>query len=145
MATATRSGYSGAQIGLHWLIAALVVFQLLFGDDMTHVIRATARGAVVAPSAAFWADIHYYVGIAVLALVLIRLLVRFVWGAPEPLQQGFMGKAAALSHWAFYIVLIAAPIFGLLAYYIGQPFGDLHELCKPALIILIGLHAAAAL
>jgi cytochrome b561 len=56
-----------------------------------------------------------------------------------------MRKAAALSHGAFYVLLIAAPILGLLAYYVGEPFGDLHEICKPLLIILIGLHAAAAL
>jgi cytochrome b561 len=56
-----------------------------------------------------------------------------------------MGKAAALSHAAFYALLVAAPILGVLAYYLGKPFGDLHELCKPALIILIGAHAAAAL
>jgi cytochrome b561 len=145
MATGIRSGYSGAQIGLHWIIAALVIFQLLFGEDMSHVMRATARGAVVTPSDAFWADAHFYLGIAVLALVLIRLFIRFIWGAPEPLQQGWMGKAAALSHAAFYALLVAAPILGLLAYYLGKPFGDLHELCKPALIILIGAHAAAAL
>src|SRR5262249_35508766 len=118
MATATRSGYSSTQIGLHWIIAGLVIFQLLFGDDMTHVIRATARSAVITPSAAFWADIHYYLGIAVLVLVLARLFIRFILGAPEPLQEGWMGKAATLSHRAFYILLIAAPILGLLAYYL---------------------------
>jgi cytochrome b561 len=145
MASATRSGYSSAQIGLHWIIAAFVIFQLLFGEDMSHVRRATARGLAVTPTDIFWADVHYYVGIAVLALVLIRLVIRFIGGAPEPLQEGWMGKAAALSHVAFYILLIAAPILGLLAYYLGKPFGGLHELCKPALIILIGAHAAAAL
>jgi cytochrome b561 len=145
MATGTRSGYSGAQIGLHWIIAALVIFLLLFGEDMSHVMRATARGAVVAPSDTFWADVHYYLGIAVLVLILVRLVIRFIWGAPEPLQQGWTRKAAALSHSAFYLLLIAAPIPGLLGYCLGKPFGDLHELCKPLLIILIGAHAAAAL
>jgi cytochrome b561 len=145
MATTVRSGYSRTQIGLHWIIAGLVTFQLLFGEDMSHVMRATARGAVVTPSDAFWADAHYYLGVAILALVLVRLGIRFIWGAPEPMQQGWMRKAAAFSQGAFYIVLIAAPILGLLAFYLGEPFGDLHELCKPALIILIGLHAAAAL
>lgn len=145
MAAGTRSGYSRAQIGLHWIIAALVIFQLAFGDDMSHVMRAIARGAVITPSDAFWADAHYYLGVAVLALVLVRLALRFIAGAPEPAQQGWMAKVAALSHGAFYILLLAAPILGLLAYYLGKPFGDLHELCKPLLIILIGAHAAAAL
>lgn len=145
MAGDVRSGYSRTQIGLHWGVAALVIFQLFYGEDMSHVMRATARGAIITPSDAFWADIHYYIGVAVLALVLARLLIRLVRGAPEPAQQGFMRKAAALSHGGFYILLIAAPVLGLLAYYLGKPFGDLHEFCKPALIILIGAHAAAAL
>ncbi len=145
MAPDIRSGYSGAQIGLHWIIAALVIFQLVFGDDMTHVRRAIARGDVITPSSAFWADAHYYIGVAVLALVAVRLVLRFAHGAPEPSQQGWMGKAAALSHAGFYVLLITAPVLGLLAYYLGKPFGSLHTLCKPALIILIGAHAAAAL
>jgi cytochrome b561 len=145
MATAIRSGYSGVQIGLHWIIAVLVIFQLVFGDDMTHLRRAIARGLTVTPTNVFWADAHYYFGIAVLALVLMRLVIRFISGAPEAAQQGWMGKLATLSHGAFYILLIAAPILGLFAYYFGKPFGELHQLCKPALIILIGLHAAAAL
>jgi cytochrome b561 len=112
---------------------------------MSHVLRATARGAVITPSDVFWADAHYYLGIAIMAMILTRLFIRSIWGAPQPLQQGWMRKAAALSHGAFYVLLIAAPILGLLAYYVGEPFGDLHEICKPLLIILIGLHAAAAL
>lgn len=145
MALGARAGYSGTQIGLHWIIAALVILQLLFGEDMSAVIKAVERGWTSSVRQVFWANVHYYVGIAILALVLVRLAFRFIWGAPPPAQQGWMHFAAALSHSAFYFLLLAAPVLGLLAYYVGDPFGDLHELCKPALIILIGLHAAAAL
>jgi cytochrome b561 len=33
------AGYSGLQIGLHWSIAALVFFQLVFGESMTIVVE----------------------------------------------------------------------------------------------------------
>lgn len=145
MTSRLPTGYSGTQITLHWVIAALVAYQLLFGEDMTSMIEAREQGLYYSLSAAFWGGAHYYVGIAILALALLRLIVRLGWGAPPPTQQGWMPLAAALSHSAFYLLLLAAPLLGLLAYYVGDPFGDLHAFCKPAFIVLIGLHAAAAL
>jgi cytochrome b561 len=56
-----------------------------------------------------------------------------------------MATAARLSHTVFYILLILMPALGLLAYYLGDPYGDLHELGKPILIILIALHLCASL
>lgn len=145
MADRVRTGYSGAQISLHWIIAALVIFQLIFGEDMSKAIKATERGVDLSPSQVLWADVHYYVGIAILVLILLRLTARFTWGAPPLLQQGWMRSAARTSHAAFYVLLLAAPGLGLLAYYLGNPFGGMHSLCKPLLIALIGIHAAAAL
>lgn len=45
-------------------------------------------------------------------------------------------------HWAFYGLLLAAT--GLLAFHAWDWTGDVHSVAKPALIILIGLHADAA-
>jgi len=56
-----------------------------------------------------------------------------------------MQTAAKLSHLAFYVVLVLMPVTGLLAFYVGDPYGDIHELGKPLLIALIALHAFAAL
>ena len=40
MASKSPAGYSGTQIVLHWLIAALVFFQVFFGDGMEHAYHA---------------------------------------------------------------------------------------------------------
>jgi cytochrome b561 len=56
-----------------------------------------------------------------------------------------MKKAAAASHALFYVILLAMPVLGLLGYYIGDPYADIHSWGKPLLIILICIHAAAAL
>ena len=38
-------GYSRTQISLHWAVALLIVYQLLFSDGMTEVWRAFRQTA----------------------------------------------------------------------------------------------------
>ena len=138
-------GYTSIQIALHWIIAALVILQLVFGESIGEVVRAGERGAVPSSFDQVFASVHYWVGIAILALVALRLWLRRFFGAPPAVQEGWMQTAAKLSHFAFYVVLVLMPITGLLAFYVGGPFGEIHEIGKPILIILIALHAIAAL
>jgi cytochrome b561 len=143
--TSTR-GYTTLQIGLHWLIAALVLVQLVFGESMTESVQAAEKGEPVAALDNTLAGIHYYFGVAILALVAVRLVLRFRRGAvPIPDTNQALELAGRISHWLFYVLLVVAPITGLLAYYFGDPFGEVHELAKPAFIGLIALHVAAAL
>jgi len=144
MTADVKSGYSGIQITLHWLIALLVLFQLVFGESMTTVVDAAEEGTVVSPTDQFLGTAHYWVGIAVLALVLLRLIVRLANGAPKS-ETGWMAMAATATHWLFYLLLAAVPATGLLAIYVSDEFGDIHSLGKPIFIVLIALHAAAAL
>ncbi len=146
MVSTERIGYSPVQIILHWTIAALVIFQLIFGESMGAVMRAARRHTIPSPSDQTLASLHYWVGIAVLVLVGVRLAVRLVQGAPptvglSPLAE----RAAQVAHSLFYLLLILVPVTGLLGYYFGNPWGDLHTLGKPAFIILIAIHASAAL
>ncbi len=140
-----RTGYSTSQIALHWIIAALVVFQLVFGEAMNAVMRASERGITISASDQWWGDAHYWVGMAILALAAIRMAVRVVAGAPVPLGNGWTVKAAQFGHAAFYVLLLAAPVLGILGFYLGEPWDDIHTLCKPLFIILIALHVLGAL
>ncbi|MEI9406688.1 cytochrome b [Mesorhizobium argentiipisi] len=143
----TRRGYSIFHIGLHWLIAALVLFQLFFGESMTAVVDAAEGGQPVSVTDKALGSAHYWVGLAILALVLVRLIVRLASGVPAPAGRGpkWMQVAAHASHGLFYVLLLAAPAIGLLAFYLGDPWGDVHSLAKPAFIALIAIHAVAAL
>lgn len=145
--TETRIGYSSYQIALHWIIAALVLFQLLFGESMTTVIDAAENGAAVSPADQVLGSAHYWVGISILALVFVRLVMRLISGAPRSADRGpvWMRIAARGSHGLFYLLLLATPIVGLLAFYVGDPWGDIHSLNKPVFIVLISVHALAAL
>lgn len=146
-AKAAGRGYSGIQIALHWLIAALVAFQLIFGESMTASVDAMAEGGTASPVDQAVANLHYWFGIAILALVVLRLFVRLTHGAPvSPVGiPGWMAVASRITHWIFYVLLVAVPVTGLLGFYTEGPFGDIHSWAKPVFIGLIALHASAAL
>jgi cytochrome b561 len=139
-------GYSATQIGLHWLIAVLIIFQLIFGEDMTRVWRAIKNGTPATLD--LWAWAHILVGIAVLVFAGWRLLLRATRGVPEAPHGGsaMATKAAEAGHWLLYALMIAAPVTGLLAWYGGvSSAAELHELLKPLFIILVAVHVVAAL
>lgn len=141
------AGYSTLQITLHWVIAAFVAFQLLFGEGMTNVRDAAEEGAT--PSGVDFAVSigHYWFGVAILALVLVRMGVRLTQGVPpRPVATpAWMDWAAKLVHWAFYLMLVAMPVLGLLTVYVSDEFGDIHKLGKPVFLALIAVHVLAAL
>lgn len=140
-------GYSARQIALHWVVFALVAFQFVMGDNMTHLFQAGLRGhpTDVLP---VWAPIHIVVGDLILLLMLARLLLRRRDGVPAPARQHpALQWLAAIVHGALYVDLIGAPIVGAIAYFLRLPaFASLHHLMvRPILIVLVGLHIAGAL
>lgn len=146
MNTRQTVGYSSIQIALHWTIALLVFFQLIFGESMTTVVDAAEEGIVPSPTDVTISFAHYWVGIAILCLVALRLLLRIVQGTPAPAGvTTWMSYVAKAAHWLFYALLVAVPVTGLLAIYVSGDFGDYHSLGKPIFIVLIALHAAGAL
>jgi cytochrome b561 len=135
-----RRSYTLGQILLHWSIAALVVWQLVFGESM----EALEHPAGADAAELFLANSHIWVGFAILGLVALRIVLRLWRGAPAPEEPN---RAAALlaraAHAAFYVLLVATPVTGILDYYFHLPTGELHELGKPLFIALIALHVAA--
>ena len=140
-------GYTIYQIGLHWLIAALVFMQLIFGESMTEAIDAVEEAKPVSALTGNLAGMHYYLGIAILALVAVRLALRLKNGAPPPPTEisRAIELAGSVSHWLFYALLVVVPVTGLLGYYYGDPYGEWHSYAKPVFIGLIALHIAASL
>lgn len=142
------AGYTGTQILLHWTIAALIVLQLVIGEDIKPAHRAFSRGAEPAAGDMFNANIHVYVGLAVLVLAFWRLAVRLRHGVPAapPAESVLQRRIAAAAHFLLYLFIFGMPITGALAWYFGfRAMGEIHELAKPVIIIVVGLHAAAAL
>lgn len=103
--------YKATQRWLHWLVVLLVAVQAVFGlwmaefepkDDATKYLLC---------------DIHQNSGFTLLLLMLVRLGWRMTHrtpplppGLPEPLRW-----VARLNHAAFYLLLLALPVLGVLA------------------------------
>ncbi len=139
-------GYSLTQIALHWTIAVLVLLQFLNDEAIGTAWRALRRGTE--PPADILATAHIYVGVAILALVLWRIVLRLTRGAPPPpaSEPRPLQIAAAATHGLLYLLLLALPVSGLVGWYGGVgSAGEVHELMKTVLMLLIFLHIAGAL
>jgi cytochrome b561 len=139
-------GYSVRQIVLHWTVFALVAFQFVMGDNMTDLFRA-AHGGRPADVGAIWAPIHIVGGLAILAAMLWRLVLRRTVGAPPAARQHpALQWLASAVHVGLYIDLIGAALVGLAAYFWLPSLAGLHHLMvRPVLILLVGLHVLGAL
>lgn len=141
------AAYSTSQVLLHWIIAALIIFQLVFGESIKDYGHTLRDGEV--PSTLVWlmGNLHIWVGVAVLALTLARLALRLTRAAPPaPALAAPLLLAMRATYALFYALLLAAPVTGLVAWYGGVHIsGEIHEILKPVFIVLITLHVLAAL
>ena len=97
--------FTPAQRLLHWLMAACILAMLFIGVGMVSTIMPRYLPLV---------SVHKTLGMAILVLALVRLALRFRFGAPR-LPPGLpkpMKLAAHASHYAFYGLMIGMPLLG---------------------------------
>lgn len=138
---ADRSGYSGLQIGLHWLVAILIILGWLSADGAEDALKAAETGAATGfvPHVAF--------GISILALVVVRLVVRLTRGAPAaPGEPGsWQVRAADWGHRLIYLLMIAVPLGGVSIWFLGMDNGDIHGFFANVLMLVVLGHALLAI
>lgn len=141
--------YSIPQRLIHWLMAGLILFNLLFAEAMEELSEAVEEGQTPTPDMIASANIHAYVGITVLCLGAIRVILRLTHGAPEaPAAEPPIGRLAAkVAHVAFYALFFVMPLSGIGKYYFGNDTaGFLHGgPLKLLMWILIVVHILAVL
>jgi cytochrome b561 len=98
--------YTSTAIGLHWLIALLIIVMLGVGLYMVRLPDAMPKFQLI--------QLHKSIGITVLGLVALRLLWRFTHPAPMlPKAMPQWQKAVAhASHYLLYILMVAMPLSG---------------------------------
>jgi cytochrome b561 len=145
----TPDSFSLPQRAVHWLTAALVFFNLLLPDGMNAWNRSIKKAGVATADQVASANIHAYLGIAILVLVCLRLVFRLLHGVPSsPSQQPvFFTLVSKIAHGLLYVLLIAMPLTGMAAYYLGySAAGDVHaDILKVALWMLITGHVLGEL
>jgi cytochrome b561 len=98
--------YNPALRAVHWLMALLIVTALGLGVWSINLPRGDLRSEVL--------FVHKSFGITLLALVLLRIVVRLIVGAPAyavPLGR-LVHAAAGAGHLALYALMIAMPVSG---------------------------------
>lgn len=141
--------YSISQRAVHWGMALLIFFNLIFSDGMEAWNRAVRKGEAISVDVISSANIHAYVGIAILVLVLLRIILRVVQGVPDlPAEEPPMLKLiAAATHGLLYLLMLALPLSGIAKYYFGSDLsGELHGgILKVLMWAIIVLHVGGAL
>lgn len=165
MSTDSR-GYSRIAITLHWLIAFMIIGQIVGGKYM--------HGMELGPDKYQLYQMHKSFGIVILLLSFLRLLWRLTHKAP-PLPDGMSGFerfGAKASHFGFYVLMIGTPLVGWMMVsasptaiptklfktipwpdfpFISRSEGlndffvETHEVMATMIIALLVLHVAAAL
>jgi cytochrome b561 len=146
----------------HWLTVVLVgtAYMVSPGGSEQRIYSAAAD---------FSRQLHETIGIAVFALVLLRILWRLVEPTPEtPPMPPWMKHAASATHLGLYALLLATPLTAIAgawleahpltllgvgaitpllppAHDLGQTIAYIHTILGNAIVWLAGLHAAAAL
>lgn len=141
----TPSNYSKTQLALHWIIALLVLFQIVMHDEIVRLWSGRMDGSL--PNAAT-PNVHVAVGFLILALVVWRLVLRLTRGVPvlPASEHPVLKLAASGTHILFYVLLIGMPLSGATAWILGiAPAAQAHSIAEKLLIPLIALHALAAL
>ncbi|MBF6022625.1 cytochrome b [Lysobacter niastensis] len=147
---------------LHWLIVLLILILAVVGLVMVELPKSPRY---------FWVyDLHKSTGLAVIALVVVRLLWRWYAGAPRPVPGSphWQERIANITHWLLYALMFAVPLSGWLFDSVSglrplrffglfkvpkllppsqslQPvMRDSHEWLFWLLVALVAVHAAAA-
>lgn len=142
------SSYSHLQILLHWVIAALIIFQFIGHEAIHEIVDLYGITASSAESIPLMARAHVLVGILTGALMVLRIILRFTQGAPAlPKEETpTMKLIAHATHLTLYLALILMPLSGIVGWF-GQVETALeaHEALKVVLLAFVALHIVGAL
>ena len=154
--------YSRLSIFFHWMIALLIIGAFALGSIMTDM--------KISPSKLQYYSWHKWMGVSIFAVVALRLLSRLLLGAPAypASMKKWETQLANATHIFLYVLMFAVPLSG---YFYTSAAGipvvyfkliqlptiigpnpelkpilkELHEVLTTVLLIVVSLHAAAAL
>ncbi|MDZ4306569.1 cytochrome b [Allopontixanthobacter sp.] len=165
-----RGKYTPVGVTFHWVMAGVVIYQLVTGWAMQRYL--------VGPAKLDAYQLHSEIGLTLLLLGALRLLWRLI--VPGPINdadsQGWRSRVAHAIHFIFYALFTALPLSGWIMWSAIQPSrdlslaglvpipampfqdlspewqfrvleaaGDVHVACVILLALLIPAHAIAAI
>lgn len=159
----TRETFGWISISLHWIMAIALIAMYFVGDWMVD-LDYYSSWYKTAP------DYHRAVGVIIGGLMIFRLLWNLLQTKPEHIgdDSPIVKKAAKSAHYVFYLLVFVLVISGYLITTAkgqgvdvfglfevpalladnkdrGELAGDIHEWIGLGFILLVALHATAAL
>ncbi len=156
---ASHPNYDDLSILLHWLTAFLVASLWTLGQTLSYFPKGTPRDAAL--------SVHILLGITVGAVLLVRIAWRSSAGRRlPPTDAGWPGRLAQSAHHGLYVLLVVTVALGLSRVWLHgnsvfhwfsfpkpafstwkltRTIGGLHGDLADIVVIVAGLHAAAAL
>ncbi len=105
-----NSSYHYSQIIIHWLVALLVVYQFTFGGNIEFLeLESCINSKTNVLKSCQYLNNHYLVGVIIFLLMIVRLFLRILFGAP-PLPKSIpltIKIFARLSHYLIYLILFS--------------------------------------
>jgi cytochrome b561 len=151
--------YDPVTIALHWTTAVLV--------SLLWVIGKTIDYAPNGPLRVDYRSLHMLLGVTLLGVFITHIIWRLHRGRSLPAaRNALMELAARVVHWALYLLVGTTLVLGLANVWVRGDvvfnlftvpafdpankalrhlIGDWHALAADAILILAGVHAAAAL
>lgn len=154
--------YDRGTIFLHWLTFVLVVALFALAQTWDFLEHGS-------PVRKELQSLHISLGVVLAAVIAIRLIWRAVIGRHLPaIGEGWSARAAKGMHFTLYLLLVAQVVMGYLYRWaqaesfmffglfpvrfatdknvaLDHTFGDIHNFIGWTIIVLVALHAAAAL
>jgi cytochrome b561 len=154
--------YNNVHIALHWLIALMIFITFPLGLYMADLKPS--------PTMLKLFSYHKWIGVTIFFLVAIRLAWRRTHPVPPPIagMPRWQEIASIAIHHTLYLLMVIIPLSGWLmssadGYQtvwlgivplpdlldknkeLGDTLGEVHEFLNWTMLVLVGLHAAAAI
>ena len=139
-------GFSKYQVIVHWLVACFILFQIATGSTMSNDFLALKDGKISIEEVHKNSWYHFFFGLTIFLLMVIRFILRIIFGVPKPTKQSSSLTIilAKIIHWLFYLVLFIVPISGFVAWNTSNLLiGNLHTASVNALYVLVLIHLVA--
>lgn len=159
-ATAAAPGYDLLTQSVHWLSLGVIAAAFATGLLMEDMPRGPEKTLLV--------NLHASLGVLVIALTVLRLSWRTIVPTPKTAGSPLLQVPAQAMHVALYAAVLAVPLCGLLMMAakgrafdvfglftvppliatdraLGETLEEAHEILAYLLLVLVGLHAAAAI
>lgn len=142
------TGYSPAQIALHWAVVFLVAFQFLAHQGIEAYWDAFLDDETTPQDVRALAYLHVAAGMLVFVFATARVYLRAVRGTPPPPpgEPRLLHIFAEAVHGLIYLTLFLLPITGIIAWLFGsETAAEVHDWFQTILLSAIGLHIVGAL